>query len=48
MAISLGKTVLVMEVERVVAKDLQRTLISFGYDVPLTAASAGRCDPRTC
>jgi two-component system, cell cycle sensor histidine kinase and response regulator CckA len=40
MTISLGKTVLVVEDERVVAKDLQRTLISFGYDVPLTAASA--------
>jgi PAS domain S-box-containing protein len=40
MSISLGKRLLVVEDERVVAKDLQRTLISFGYDVPLTVASA--------
>jgi PAS domain S-box-containing protein len=35
-----GKTVLVVEDERVVAKDLQRSLINLGYQVPTTAASA--------
>jgi two-component system cell cycle sensor histidine kinase/response regulator CckA len=34
------KTVLVVEDERVVAKDLQRTLVRLGYRVPLTVASA--------
>ncbi|HEX4337559.1 MAG TPA: response regulator [Polyangiaceae bacterium] len=34
------KTVLVVEDERVVAKDLQRTLIRLGYRVPVTVASA--------
>jgi PAS domain S-box-containing protein len=34
------KTVLVVEDERVVAKDLQRTLTRLGYRVPLTVASA--------
>ena len=35
-----AKTVLVVEDERVVAKDLQHTLIRLGYRVPLTVASA--------
>jgi two-component system cell cycle sensor histidine kinase/response regulator CckA len=33
-------TILIVEDERVVARDIQRTLTSFGYDVPATAASA--------
>lgn len=33
-------TVLVVEDERLVARDLQRTLIRFGYHVPVTVASA--------
>ncbi|HEX4351423.1 MAG TPA: response regulator, partial [Polyangiales bacterium] len=40
MALPTGKTVLIVEDERVVAKDLQRSLINLGYDVPTTAASA--------
>ncbi len=35
-----SKSILVVEDERVVALDLQRTLIDFGYQVPATAASA--------
>ena len=35
-----GKTILVVEDERVVAKDLQRTLANLGYEVPATAASS--------
>jgi len=35
-----GKTILVVEDERVVAKELQRSLSSLGYRVPETAASA--------
>lgn len=35
-----AKTVLVVEDERVVAKDLQHTLVRLGYRVPLTVASA--------
>jgi len=35
-----GKTVLVVEDERVVAKDLQHTLVRLGYRVPVTVASA--------
>jgi two-component system cell cycle sensor histidine kinase/response regulator CckA len=35
-----GKYILVVEDELVVAKDLQRTLSSLGYNVPTTAASA--------
>ncbi|MBA3542701.1 MAG: response regulator [Deltaproteobacteria bacterium] len=34
------RTILVVEDERVVAKDLQQTLVSLGYLVPVTAASA--------
>ena len=34
------RTVLVVEDERVVAKDLQQTLIQLGYRVPVTVASA--------
>jgi len=34
-----GKIILVVEDERVVAKDLQRSLAGLGYDVPATAAS---------
>ena len=35
-----GKTILVIEDEGIVAKDLQRTLMDLGYSVPGTAASA--------
>ena len=35
-----GKTILVVEDERVVAKELQRSLASLGYSVPETTASA--------
>ncbi len=35
-----GAAVLVVEDERLVARDLQRSLIRFGYHVPLTVASA--------
>jgi two-component system, cell cycle sensor histidine kinase and response regulator CckA len=34
------KTILIVEDERVVARDIQRTLIDLGYDVPATAATA--------
>jgi CheY-like chemotaxis protein len=34
-----SKRVLVVEDERVVAKDLQQTLVRLGYEVPVTAAS---------
>ncbi|MBK7864438.1 MAG: response regulator [Archangiaceae bacterium] len=34
------KTILVVEDERIVAMDLQRTLQGMGYEVPITAASA--------
>jgi PAS domain S-box-containing protein len=40
MQLARGKTVLVVEDERVVAKDLQRSLMNLGYHVPTTAASA--------
>ena len=35
-----GKTILLVEDERVVAKELQRSLASLGYSIPETAASA--------
>jgi two-component system cell cycle sensor histidine kinase/response regulator CckA len=35
-----AKTILVVEDERVVARDLQRSLLDLGYSVPVTAASA--------
>jgi PAS domain S-box-containing protein len=35
-----SRQVLVVEDERVVAKDLQRTLINLGYEVPITVATA--------
>jgi len=35
-----SRHVLVVEDERVVAKDLQRTLINLGYEVPITVATA--------
>jgi PAS domain S-box-containing protein len=35
-----GKTILIVEDERVVAKELQRSLSTLGYSVPETAASA--------
>ena len=36
----LAKTILVVEDERVVARDIQRSLVDLGYKVPATAASA--------
>ena len=36
----LAKTILVVEDERVVARDIQRSLVDLGYRVPATAASA--------
>jgi len=35
-----ARTILVIEDERVVARDIQRALIELGYDVPATAATA--------
>jgi PAS domain S-box-containing protein len=35
-----AKTILVVEDERIVARDLQRSLTDLGYNVPVTAASA--------
>ena len=35
-----AKTILVVEDERVVARDIQRSLVDLGYSVPVTAASA--------
>jgi len=35
-----AKTILVVEDERVVARDIQRSLLDLGYSVPVTAASA--------
>ena len=35
-----AKRILVVEDERVVARDIQRSLTDLGYDVPSTAASA--------
>ena len=37
---STAKTILVVEDERIVAKDLQQMLSGFGYKVPATAASS--------
>ncbi len=37
---STAKTILVVEDERIVAKDLQHVLSRFGYSVPATAASS--------
>jgi two-component system cell cycle sensor histidine kinase/response regulator CckA len=36
----IAKTILVVEDERVVARDIQRSLVDLGYQVPATAASA--------
>jgi two-component system, cell cycle sensor histidine kinase and response regulator CckA len=35
-----AKTILVVEDERIVARDIQRSLLDLGYSVPVTAASA--------
>jgi CheY-like chemotaxis protein len=48
---STAKTILVVEDERIVAKDLQHLLSGFGYGVPATAASseeAIRLAAETC
>jgi two-component system cell cycle sensor histidine kinase/response regulator CckA len=39
-ALRAAKTILVVEDELIVARDLQRSLVDLGYDVPVTAASA--------
>jgi two-component system, cell cycle sensor histidine kinase and response regulator CckA len=36
----IAKTILVVEDERIVARDIQRSLVDLGYQVPATAASA--------
>jgi len=38
--VSTAKTILVVEDERIVARDLQHVLSGFGYSVPATAASS--------